>query len=175
MAYVTTSHANLRARVGGGCLRPPERKPARQPDPGDLDSAGQIRATSPLVATGLPEQRQDQLRLLVGVREDRRTGLDQHLMLREVGDFFGEVGIPDHRFGIHGVLERRLQVVRRRGERVLLERTERTTQVRHIVNRLVDAREADVMSMSARLLNWLPETLTPKADELTSPIATLAV
>src|SRR5262245_52466457 len=84
------------------------------------------------------QQRQRGLRAGVGLGQDRRRRLAEDLGARQSSRFLSEVGVTDRALGSAGVFERDAKAVDRRADRELLERTEPASQLRDLLDGLVD-------------------------------------
>src|SRR5919112_280039 len=88
----------------------------------------------------LPEEGQDALRRLVGLREHARAGLLQDLVLGELDHLGSHIHVADAALGGHEVLLVGRQVAERVLEAVL-DRAELAAQRRDVADRLVDRRD----------------------------------
>ena len=87
---------------------------------------------------GLPEQGENRGRLGIGDRQGLCRCLAEDLGPRQLGGLRGEIGVADRGLGRSRVLQRDTQTVDRRSDRVLLERTEASTEGRDLLDGLVD-------------------------------------
>src|SRR4051812_37422561 len=122
-------------------LAPASRRPGRLTKTGGPEAARVRRSSRSLDGSTelpcLPQQRQDALRRLVGLREHARAGLLQDLVLGELDHLGSHVHVADTALGGHQVLLVGGQVAQRVLEAVL-DRTERATEARDVLDRLVD-------------------------------------
>ena len=87
---------------------------------------------------GLTQQLQYSLRALVRLRQDARGGLHQDLVACQVAGFAREIGVTNRAVGALHVFERHVQGVDGGAQDVLLERAQTATEIRDILDGLVD-------------------------------------
>ena len=121
------------------------------------------------------------MRNLVGVRQHRSAGLQQHLLLGVVRGFRGKIRVAYGRLSGGGVFQRHVEVACRFGQGLVLEMprlpsSEVTSLIAWSTVLIVSWAPDWLWTLICeRLANWDPVTLRPRAAELALLIAIDAV